>query len=300
MTLLLRCPAKVNLHLQVLAKRSDGYHELRTLFAAVGIWDELALDPAPPGVLELVVEPKDAAPIGEDNLVMRAARSLARRFGVSRGARIRLLKSIPAGGGLGGGSSDAAGALAGLAAMWGLPADFGALQRIAAELGADVPFFLLGGAAWGIGRGSEVYPLPDLPPGWVVLLPGPEPVSTSAVYAAFRPGKLDGPGTSEVYHWVVAGGQPPFSAFRNDLQPTVIGLWPEVGRRLEMVASTRPRLAMLAGSGGTVFGLYADAAGARRAADQLAAHRPRVAPLLGREASVPRPSDVEEIRHGDQ
>ena len=118
MKLQMRCPAKVNLHLQVLGRRSDGYHELRTIFAAVGVWDELSLEGAPAGVLELVVDPEGAVPVGDDNLVVRAARLLAGHLGVNRGARMRVRKGIPVAGGLGGGSSDAAAALVGLARLW--------------------------------------------------------------------------------------------------------------------------------------------------------------------------------------
>lgn len=114
-----RCPAKVNLHLQVLGRRSDDYHELRTIFAAVGAWDELFVESAPAGVLELTVEPAGVVPAGDDNLVMRAARLLAEHLGVAQGARMRLHKGIPVAGGLGGGSSDAAATLVGLACVWG-------------------------------------------------------------------------------------------------------------------------------------------------------------------------------------
>ena len=295
-----RCPAKVNLHLEVLGRRADRYHELRTLFAAIGTWDELELVSAPPDLLELIVDPPEAAPPGEDNLVMRAARELAARVGAARGARMRLTKTIPAGGGLGGGSSDAAGALVGLSCLWGLDGGFATLCPVASSLGADVPFFLLGGAAWGVGRGAEVYPLPDLSPWWVVLLPGPAPVSTTAVYDALDDREVDASPAGAVYQWVVAGGALPLSSCRNDLQPTVVAHWPEVGRRLERVRVTKPELALLAGSGGTVFGLYADAEGARHAAEQLAADRPRVAPVLGREASRIRPVVAEGVTHGNQ
>jgi hypothetical protein len=144
-----RCPAKVNLHLEVLGRRPDGNHELRTVFAAVGLFDELETRPAAAGVLELEVEPAGAAPMGDDNLVVRAARELAAAAGIRAGARIRLRKAIPAAAGLGGGSSDAAGALVALARLWGCAGSFGELRGIAARLGADVPFFLLGGVAWG-------------------------------------------------------------------------------------------------------------------------------------------------------
>lgn len=289
-----RCPAKVNLHLEVLGQRADGFHELRTVFAAVGVWDELSCESAPAGVLELAVEPPGVVPTGEQNLVVRAARALAERLGTARGARITLRKGIPVSGGLGGGSSDAAAALAGLARLWEDREEFRELEALAAELGADVPFFLVGGVAWGLGRGSEVAPLPDLPPWWLVLLPGPEPIPTAEVYRGLDGSALDVEGASEIYRWVAAGGELPLGGCRNDLQPTVVKRWPEVGRRLERVDATQPLLAMLSGSGGTVFGLYQDEARARQAAGTLGSFRPMVAPLLTRAASLLRPSAMEE------
>jgi 4-diphosphocytidyl-2-C-methyl-D-erythritol kinase len=294
MRLEMRCPAKVNLHLQVLGRRSDGYHELRTIFAAVGVWDALSLEDAPAGVLELVVEPEGVVPVGDDNLAVRAARSLARHLGVNRGARMLLRKGIPVAAGLGGGSSDAAAALAGLARLWAGRGELGELEALAAELGADVPFFLVGGVAWGVGRGSEVTALPDLPRWWLVLVPGPERIPTAEVYRALNAGVLDGEARSELYQWVTGGGELPLGSCRNDLQPTVVRRWPEVGRRLERVNDTQPLLSMLSGSGGTVFGLYQDEARARQAAEAMAALRPVVAPLLTRAESLPRPSATEE------
>lgn len=293
MKLRVRCPAKVNLHLEVLGRRDDDYHELRTIFAAVGVWDELLLESAPDGVIELHVEPAGAVPGGGDNLAMRAARALGEHLGVTHGARMTLRKTIPVAGGLGGGSSDAAATLAGLSRLWGSNAGNEELERLAAQLGADVPFFLVGGIAWGVGRGSEVTPLPDLPPWWAVLLPG-EPIPTAEVYRALEPTPLDGHGGSEIYHWVAAGGDLPLGRCRNDLQPTVVKRWPEVGRRLECVRATQPLLAMLSGSGGTVFGLYPDEVVARRAAAAMGAFGHMVAPLLTRQASLLRPAVMEE------
>jgi 4-diphosphocytidyl-2-C-methyl-D-erythritol kinase len=289
-----RCPAKVNLHLEVLGRRLDGYHEIRTVFAAVGVWDELVCTGAPGGLFELAVEPAGAAPAGADNVVVKAARALAEHIGGLRGARMVLRKGIPVAGGLGGGSSDAAAALAGLARLWGSSRPFHELEPLAAELGADVPFFLVGGIAWGVGRGSDVTPLPDLPPWWVVLLPGPEPIPTGEVYRALDAGALDVGGSPEIYRWVAAGGDLPFGGCRNDLQPTVTERWPEISRRLMSVHATQPLLGLLSGSGGTVFGLFQDEARARHSAGQLAAYGPIVAPLLTREASLPRPSAMEE------
>jgi 4-diphosphocytidyl-2-C-methyl-D-erythritol kinase len=291
--LTVRCPAKVNLHLEVLGRRPDGYHELRTLFAAVGVWDELEFSPAPAGVLGLTVEPAGVVPLGEDNLVVRAASALLERSRAARGARIHLRKGIPVAGGMGGGSSDAAATLVGLSVLWELELDIPALLEAGSGLGADVPFFLIGGAAWGTGKGTELVPLPDLPPWWVVLLPGEEAVSTAAVYRALRAGRVDERPQSEVYEWIERRGEVPFHACRNDLETTVSAQWPGVARRLAAIRETHPLLALLSGSGGTVFGLFHDRAAAEGASGVLASHAPVIAPLLTREASRVHPSGEE-------
>jgi len=293
-TLTVRCPAKVNLHLQVLGRRADGYHELRTLFAAVGVWDDLRLSDAPDGTVRMTVTPGGAVGDGPDNLVVKAALALAAKAGLRRGARITLAKRIPVAGGLGGGSSDAAAALVGLSRLWDLRMSDTDMLAVAAGLGADVPFFLVGGVAWGVGRGSEVAPVRDLPPWWVVLLPGPDPIPTAEVYGALHAAALDGEADVAIYRWVEDGGELPFGLCRNDLQPTVVNRWPEVGERLRRVQVTRPLLAMLSGSGGTVFGLYRAEGEARRSAEALAPLGPLVAPVLTREAARLRPSVVEE------
>ncbi len=294
-----RCPAKVNLHLEVLGRRADGYHELRTVFAAVGVWDEVVCEDAAPGEFRLEVEPDGAVPAGDDNLVVKAARALDGREGGGHGARVLLRKRIPVGGGLAGGSSDAAGTLVALSSLWGACEIAHKLLETATTLGADVPFFLTGGAAYGVGRGSDVSPLPDLPPWWVVLLPGPEPVSTADVYRALEAPALDAAALdagrrSAIYQWATAGGGVPLGSCRNDLQATVVRRWPEVGRRLAHVNATQPMLALLSGSGGTVFGLYEDERRARVAATEMGALRTLVVPLLTREASLLRPLPGEE------
>jgi 4-diphosphocytidyl-2-C-methyl-D-erythritol kinase len=288
-----RCPAKVNLHLEVLGARADGYHEVRTVLAPVGVWDELVLEPAPDGELDLSVEPDGAVPAGEANLVVRAARALQARFGIQAGARLALHKRIPVAAGLGGGSADAAGALVGLATLWGLPGGFADLRADAATLGTDVPCFLLGGVVWGVGRGSEVYPLSDLPAWWAVLLPGEERVSTAEVYRALPAAPAGDASLAGVYDWIVAGGGFPVMACRNDLEPTVAARWPGVARRLAAIRASGPLLALLSGSGGTVFGLFQNEEAARREAATLAAFDPLIAPLLSRHASLLRPSAEE-------
>ncbi|MCU0291973.1 MAG: 4-(cytidine 5'-diphospho)-2-C-methyl-D-erythritol kinase [Thermoanaerobaculaceae bacterium] len=293
MRVVVHCPAKINLHLEVLGKRTDGYHELRTLFASVGVRDRLELRPAPGGVLELTVEPPGCVPTDASNLVLKAAECLLAAYQPLSGARIHLEKRIPVAGGMGGGSADAAAALVGLARLWKLPTTPAQLRGLAAGLGADVPFFLTGGVAWGVGRGSEVYPLPDLPAWWVVLVPGREPVPTAEVYRALEPRELDGRLGSAVYEWVVSGGELPVGSCRNDLQSTVLERWPAIAGRLERVSRTGPLLAMVSGSGGTVYGLFAQEAQALRAARALEDLAPVAVPLLGRAHALLHPS-VEE------
>jgi 4-diphosphocytidyl-2-C-methyl-D-erythritol kinase len=292
-TLAVRCPAKVNLHLEVLGRRPDGYHELRTLFVAVGVWDELRLAPAPEGVLELAVEPDSAVSAGPDNLVLRAARAAAGAWGPRAGARITLVKRIPIGGGMGGGSADAAAALVGLAALWGQPPDATALLPLAAALGSDVPYFLVGGAAWGVGRGTELRPLADLPEWWIVLLPGEAPVSTAEVYRLLNVGPVGGAAASRVYDWSMAGGALPLEACRNDLEAPVVARFPSVGRRVEAMRATSPLLAMVSGSGGTVYGLFPTEAAAVAASRRVASFGPSLAPVLTREQSLLRPVRLE-------
>lgn len=294
--LVVSCPAKINLHLEVLGRRGDGYHELRTLFAAVGVWDTLILEPAQ-GEVALEVRPSGAVPTGEANLVMRAARELQRRGGVNpgsaAGARLTLHKRIPVAGGLGGGSSDAAAALVGLDRLWGGGATREELLEMAAALGADVPFFLVGGVAWGTGRGDQLLPLPDLPPWWVVLLPADLPVSTAWVYASLKAPPLGNTPPSPVYDWIRQGGELPLDACRNDLEPVVMEQFPGIKERLGTLVAQQPRLARLSGSGGTVFALFDSEEKARQCADRLASRGTLVAPILTRKASLLHPS-VEE------
>lgn len=291
--LVVHCPAKVNLHLEVLGRRRDGYHELRTLFAAVGVWDTLVVERGD-GEVTLKVLPAGAVPGGEDNLVVRAARELRRRSGTSLGAHLTLVKRIPVAGGMGGGSSNAAAALVGLDRLWGIGAAAAELHGMAAALGADVPFFLLGGVAWGTGRGEELQPLPDLPPWWVVLIPGAVAVSTSEVYASLGAPPVRAAPSSAVYDWIRHGGELPLDACRNDLEPAVMERFPDVKERLRALSSGRPRLAMLSGSGGTVFALVDNEGGARACARRLAGRGALVAPILTRDASLLRPSVEEE------
>jgi 4-diphosphocytidyl-2-C-methyl-D-erythritol kinase len=240
----------------------------------------------------LEIEPAGMVPVA-DNLVLRAAILAREAWGVRSGARILLRKRIPVAGGMGGGSADAAAALVALAALWDRRSPSTALHDLAARLGSDVPFFLAGGAAWGEGRGERLRPLPDLPPWWLLILPGAEPVSTAEVYRRLDLGTDPRRPVRAVYDWLAGGGELPLSACRNDLEPTVVAFWPMVGSRLAALRETSPLLAMVSGSGGTAFAVYRSEARARAEAERLALYGPIVAPFLGREQSALRPGAVE-------
>ena len=163
-------PAKINLGLRVLNRRSDGYHELRTIFQTISLADHLTVGYDPRGDGEVELDCDDISLSTKDNLAVRAAESLL-RAGAWRGrVAIELKKRIPAGAGLGGGSSDAAAVLLALGRLLKPRPHTAMLAEVAAELGSDVPFFLHGGTAVGLGRGEEVYPLPDQPRRRLVLV----------------------------------------------------------------------------------------------------------------------------------
>jgi len=174
--------AKINRHLQVIGKRGDGYHELRTVFQTIDLHDVLRFEPAAEGI-ELTVS---GAPVtaGPANLVHRAAAAFLAEWGGGRGVSIALEKHVPSGGGLGGGSSDAATTLLALRDLFGAPADPLDLWPIARALGADVPYFLVGGTCLGVGRGDEILPLPELAEEEIWIAAPDVEVSTADVFAA--------------------------------------------------------------------------------------------------------------------
>lgn len=183
--LTVRCPAKLNLYLEVVRRRPDGYHDLDTIMQAIDLFDELEV--VPRRGPELTLECSDASvPADARNLVVRAALALRRHTGHAGGAHFRLAKRIPAGAGLGGGSSDAAGALVALNRLWGLGLSTARLTEVAAAVGSDVAFFLTGGTARCTGRGEQVEPLPAPRTFHYVLVCPALRVSTAGVYARVR------------------------------------------------------------------------------------------------------------------
>jgi 4-diphosphocytidyl-2-C-methyl-D-erythritol kinase len=273
-----RAHAKINLDLRVLGTRPDGFHEIRTVFQAISLHDVIACVPRPgPFVIECDTA---GVPLDRSNLVWRAAAALwrsLRRVGEPRDVVVRLEKRIPLQAGLGGGSADAAAALVALARAWGVPLRPSQLTDVAATLGADVPFFLAGGTALGLGRGDEVYPLADLPRHWVVLLVPGFGVSTADAYGWYD-GERDlarGPSTREPQY--VPGPWPSRAAqMINDLEAPIARHHPEIDQMKLSLRRAGALAAAMTGSGSTVFGLFQKQREALRAVPALSSSGWRV------------------------
>lgn len=281
--------AKVNLLLRVLGRREDGYHEIETVFQTVTLHDRLTFQSGEGDELEIICDSPEV-PAGPENLVHRAAEALRARYGVRRGARVTLEKMIPAQAGLGGGSSDAAVALVGLARLWEVGAAREELAEVGARLGSDVPFFLTGGTALGTGTGVAVTPLRDVrETPLVVVAPGAK-VSTAEAYKALNARALTKEGAAATLS--VSRAESRFSGslcevMRNDFEPVVLGLWPEIGRAREGLLGAGARCALLSGSGSSLFGVFdseAEAERARRALGAEGGWRVRACKTLARSA----------------
>lgn len=248
-------PAKLNLYLAVGTRRSDGYHDVTTVLTAIDLFDELRIDPS--DELTLTCTPDVGVPV-QDNLVYRAAVALATRIGRRPSGRITLAKRIPHGAGLGGGSSDAAAALVGLATHWGVNIAFDALEEVAASLGADVPFFLRGGPSLYVDRGDRfVGSMAPLELDVVVIRPEVV-VATAAAYAAFDlHAASDPPGPAALERALGIGDRSgAAAALYNNMTDASVGLARPIGEALAWVHSADGVLgAAMAGSGSAVFGV---------------------------------------------
>jgi 4-diphosphocytidyl-2-C-methyl-D-erythritol kinase len=265
--------AKVNLCLDVLGRRADGYHELRTVFQAISLQDTLELELRPKTGIELQVL-GDGSLSGvphEENLVYRALRDLSAALGLGQGVRAVLTKRIPAGRGLGGGSSDAAAALIGLLKLTKRNIEMARLLEIASGLGADVPFFLHGGRALGIGRGDEIYPLPDIQRRHLLVVsPHEIAVPTKDAYQWLSEGLsrelTNGEGPTKLLRFCALCWSPQGGALSNDFEAAVFPRYPRLATIKRELLQQGAAEASLAGSGSAVFGVYQHPAKARRAA----------------------------------
>jgi 4-diphosphocytidyl-2-C-methyl-D-erythritol kinase len=248
-------PAKLNLFLHVTRRRADGYHELQTLFQLIDLADTIAIEVREDGAIERPEGPRDVP--AESDLVVRAARALKAATGTPLGAELKVRKRIPQGGGLGGGSSDAATTLLALNELWhcGLPPS--ELAAVGVALGADVPVFIQGLSAWGEGIGERLTPV-ELPERWYLVLHPGVSVSTRSVFQS--PELTRNSPLITIRAFFESGG-------RNDCEETVRRLSPEVGEALDWLGRFAP--ARLTGTGSCVFAACASAAEAERLAARV-------------------------------
>jgi 4-diphosphocytidyl-2-C-methyl-D-erythritol kinase len=262
-------PAKINLFLEVLGRRADGYHELATLMVTVGLFDTVEVRENASGDIRLACDHPGLS-TGPDNLVCRAVDLVRRRFGARTGIDVRLHKRIPLQAGLAGGSSDAAATLAGLNRLWRLGLDANELSRLGAELGSDVSFFFFGPAAWCTGRGEIVKPLRPGRPLDLVLACPPVGLSTAAVFRQLRlPGQRLEDGEAVRLAFAAGDVNAIGRSLHNRLQEPAEELQPAVARLRQRLVECEPVGVLMSGSGSTVFAVGRDAADALRIARVL-------------------------------
>ncbi len=248
----LKAHAKINLTLEVLGRREDGYHDIASIMQAVDLYDTLSFRPSDELALECDV-PELAT---DDNLVLKAARALREKTGYESGAIISLEKRIPAAAGLGGGSSDAAATLVGLNELWGLGLTVEDLTPLAACIGSDVPFFLHGGTAMALGRGERIRPLPPIDLQWLVLL-APSinvPNKTASMYGLLSQSQMTrGALTRKLEARIRGGGDAPPQFFFNAFDDIAFKAYPNLEKYWKTLDAMGGREIHLAGSGPSIF-----------------------------------------------
>ncbi len=275
MTVTVRVPAKVNVQLAVGPARPDGFHDLANVFLAVSLYDEVTVTPA--DELRVTCEGPDAdlVPLDRTNLAARAAEALAARYGRSPDVPVHIAKDIPVAGGMAGGSADGAAALVACDALWETGASRDELLAICAELGSDVPFSLVGGAALGIGRGEQLTPLEVGGAFHWVFAMADRGLSTPAVFREFdRLGEgtdIPEPVASQELLAALAKGDPDAlaAAVSNDLQPAALSLFPELAGTLATGRAAGALAALVSGSGPTTAFLVRDPESAAAVAQAL-------------------------------
>lgn len=273
-----RAPAKINLHLGVGAPRGDGFHPLATVYQAVGLYDDVTVSTAEHWSVEVVADPHvDLAqvPATEDNIAVQAGRALADHHGVALAAQIEIHKGIPVAGGMAGGSADAAATLVALDRLWDLQTSDDDLLMIAARLGSDVPFALLGGTAVGLGRGEQVEPLTDNGHYWWVAVFNDTGLSTPEVYRHYDVVCPEPPAPcvpDRLREALVSGDVSLLAtALHNDLAPAALDLRPDLRETVADGEASGARAVLLSGSGPTILLLAADAEEARTVAGGMRA-----------------------------
>ncbi len=249
--------AKVNLALSVLGRRADGYHDIQTVFQSISVCDELEFRAS----RRLEFHCADLPDVRkEDNLAWKAAALLASTLGEKRGAFITLKKRIPAGSGMGGGSSNAAATLLGLCRFWNIELSDSNLSDLAANLGSDVSFFLNGGTALGVGRGERIYSIPDPPVGYlVVIFPGVH-VSTAEAYRSLNLGLTSSTEDHRIQRLCgqVREGKSYLAGIFNDFERSILPAYPSIAEAKSFLEKWGAIATLLSGSGSSVFGFFSD------------------------------------------
>ncbi len=279
MSVTVRVPAKINLHLGVGAPREDGFHPLMTVFHAVDLYDDVTVEAAADWSVSVIAGgPVDVSgvPTDDANLVVRAGQALVDHHALDRAARIQIRKGIPVAGGMAGGSADAAATLVALDRLWALDSGDRVLFDLAASLGSDVPFGLVGRNALGTGRGEQVEQLPgvEVPRHWVVV-PGTGGLSTPAVYRRFDELTPAAPEQPRAPYRLVEFLRDPVAdvapLLHNDLQPAALDLRPELGDLLATGEAAGALRGLVSGSGPTCVFLCASSTAAEAVAERLRA-----------------------------
>ena len=270
--------AKINLFLRVFGKRADGFHEICTIFQTVSLCDSLTFSESD----ELILTCDDRKiPTGDDNLIIKAAKVLRDNCAVRKGARIHLEKRIPAPGGLGGGSSNAAVALLALARLWNVSIDFKELRAIGKTLGSDVPFFFSGGTALGAGRGTEIFPLEDFSENFVLIAAPKIDISTGVAFARLNAPDLTNKSPKSILQICREEVNSLYlrqTALANDFERVVFEIEPKTKKIKEKLFSCGAKRALLSGSGASVFGIFDTNEQQRNALELLRKENCRVFP----------------------
>lgn len=265
--------AKINWQLSVLGRRADGFHQLRTIFQTITLHDELTFAGRADGQLHLTCNVPEI-PVDERNLVYRAAVLLRESYGTDSGVNIHLEKRIPAEGGLGGGSSNAAVTLLALSSLWNLTVNKDELSALGAKLGADVPFFFTGGTALGTGLGTEVTPLPEVKVEHLLVVTPNAKVPTTEAYGALNAPALTKPYSDTIL--AISRADEHFAdsfpdALHNDFERVIFRLKPEIERAKNALLLAGARQALMSGSGSSIFGIFENQETQERAARLLRA-----------------------------
>jgi 4-diphosphocytidyl-2-C-methyl-D-erythritol kinase len=265
--------AKINLFLRILARRPDGYHTIETLFQTITLHDDIQLTPRSDRTVRIsCTHPQ--VPVDERNLCHRAARLLQQATGCGQGVDITIIKRIPVGAGLGGGSSNAAITLLGLNRLWETGLEFAQLVPLAGQLGSDIPFFLKGGTAFATGRGEVITWLPDWRGAWVVVVYPGFPISTAWAYKNLNLGLTK---RKKRFKIIRLQHNCDFSCtekYGNDFEPLVFEKYPALQACRERLAGLGARTALLSGSGSSLYGVFPSRATALSAAAVLGREQP--------------------------